>query len=64
MDKRARARVKTAVWDYLQRNLAEAYEAKDELDFDWYSDGSQAYWCILLEKPIEITPRVKPLGEF
>jgi hypothetical protein len=49
------------VWAYLQRNITEAFENKNEADFDWYGEGQQAFWCALSNKPIKITPRVKSL---
>lgn len=49
------------VWSYLQEQQSEAFDAKNEIDFDWYGDATQAYFCILEDRPIKLTPRVKPL---
>lgn len=50
-----------SVWQYIQTALTEAYESRDEISFDWYSDGSSALWCALNDKPIKFVTRIKPL---
>ena len=62
MTKREKIRFVQSVWNYLARNTHEAFEAKDELNFDWYSDGQQLLFCALREGPILIQRRVKPLS--
>lgn len=49
------------IWNYFSDNIAQAFESKNEINFDWYSDGREAFWCVMCEIPIKITPRVKPL---
>jgi len=61
MTKREKRKLIQSVWAYLNKRISEAFEAKDEREFDWYSDGQEAFWHILREEPITITRRVKPL---
>lgn len=61
MTKREKIKLIQSVFWYLQRQVAEAFETKDEANFDWYSDGEEVFFQILSNKPIKVTPRVKPL---
>lgn len=61
MSKREKIQWIRRVWQYLADSVADAYERKDEINFDWYSDGKEALFCALQERPIHITRRVRPL---
>ena len=61
MSKREKIQLIRRIANYLQREQLNAFETKDEVNFDWYSEGFEAFWCVLAETPIIITPRVKPL---
>lgn len=61
MSKKERFAFIKRVWARFEAALGDAYESKDELNFDWYSDGQQAFICAVQGKPIVITRRVKPL---
>lgn len=50
-----------SVWRYLQSNQSQAFEEKNEIDFDWYGEGLQTLFCVLGNRPIKITPRIKAL---
>ena len=49
------------MFSYLNDGLRDAHAAKDEVNFDWYSDAQEAFFQILRDKPIRISRRVKPL---
>lgn len=61
MTKREKIRLIKSVFAYLQRESVEAWASRDEDLFDWYSAGLEAFYCIVQDKPITHTPRVKPL---
>lgn len=46
---------------YLQYQIEAAYLCRDKTLFDWYSEGQEAFFCIIQEKPITRTQRVKDL---
>lgn len=43
MIKRDRIRLVRRVFAYLERQKSDAYEVKNEADFDWYSEGQEAF---------------------
>lgn len=61
MSKVEKRRLIRSVWSYLEKCASEAYEQKDEVNFDWYSDGKETFFCVLQGRPIMHAPRVKPL---
>lgn len=61
MNKREKSRFIGRVWNYLQNQMSEAYHNRDEVNFDWYSDGQQCLWCVLNGRAIKIVPRVRSL---
>ena len=61
MSKRDKIRFIKSVFHYLQQACTDAYEAKDELNFDWYSDAQEAFFQILQDRPIKLSRRVKPI---
>lgn len=46
---------------YLEDQIKAAYLCRDNALFNWYSEGQEAFVCIIQEKPITRTQRVKDL---
>lgn len=61
MTKKDIAIFRSRVMDYLTRLAGEAYEQKDEVNFDWYGDGYETFFQVLCDEPIVNHPRIKPL---
>lgn len=60
-NKRERKRLIVSVWQYLQNAITAAYINRNEIEFDWYSEGQGVYWNLLNNEPIKIVRRVKSL---